>query len=424
MNVLLLGNGGRECAFAWKIAQSNKLSKLWIAPGNAGTMQYGENVNLNLLDFAAIADFILKNKIKMLIVGPEEPLVRGIRNYLEEINELSDLIIVGSDAKGAMLEGSKAFSKKLMKKYNIPTAQYKGFTKDTINEAKQFINQLNPPYVIKADGLAAGKGVIISNSKDVAYAELEDMLINKRFGDASKNIIIEEYLSGIEVSVFVLTDGDSYIILPEAKDYKRIGEGDTGLNTGGMGAVSPVHFANKEFMAKVDEKIIKPTIFGLKQEGINYCGFIFIGLMNCNGEPYVIEYNCRMGDPETEVVIPRIKNDILDIFEKLGNNELDKITLEFDERVCATVVAVSGGYPSEYEKNKEIKGLDTTNSSLIFHAGTKLNNGNVVTDGGRVLAITSLGKSIIDATNESYKTLQNISYDGIYYRKDIGKDLL
>ncbi len=424
MNVLLLGNGGRECAFAWKISQSKLLTKLWIAPGNAGTLKYGENINISPLDFEALANFILKEQIVMLIVGPEEPLVKGIRNYFESKNEFSNLIIIGPDEKGAMLEGSKAFSKNFMKKYDIPTAQYKNFSKHEINQAKSFIDSLASPYVIKADGLAAGKGVVISNNKEDAYFALDEMLLDNKFGAASNNVVIEEFLHGIEVSVFVLTDGNSYIILPEAKDYKRIGDGDTGLNTGGMGAVSPVPFVNKEFIDKVEKQIIKPTIIGLKNEGIIYKGFIFIGLMNCNGEPYVIEYNCRMGDPETEVVIPRLKNDILEIFRTVGENKLNDIVIDVDKRFCATVVTVSGGYPGDYEKNKEILGLDKETESMIFHSGTTLVENKVVTNGGRVLAVTSFGETIENATNQSYKAIQNICYDNIYFRNDIGKDLL
>lgn len=424
MNILLLGSGGREHALAWKISQSKKLSKLFIAPGNAGTKNCGTNVNISATDFDSIKKFTLENNISMVVVGPEDPLVKGIHDYFLADEKLKNIPVIGPKKDGAQLEGSKDFSKEFMFKYNIPTAKYKTFTALTLNDGLKFLETLNPPYVLKADGLAAGKGVVIPEKLDEAKQELSEMLANAKFGTASAKVVIEEFLNGIELSVFVLTDGSSYKILPAAKDYKRIGEGDTGLNTGGMGAVSPVPFANEAFLKKVEEQIVIPTINGLKKEGIVYKGFIFIGLMNCNGNPYVIEYNCRMGDPETEVVIPRIKSDLLDLFEGVANENLSEKKFEADNRTATTVMLVSGGYPGDYEKGKIISGLETIKDSLVFHAGTKDDGSNIVTSGGRVIAITSFGNNINQALEMSYANAKKIKFDKMYYRKDIGKDLM
>ncbi|MCC8087802.1 MAG: phosphoribosylamine--glycine ligase [Rikenellaceae bacterium] len=423
VNVLLLGSGGRENAFAWKIAQSERLAKLFIAPGNAGTKSCGTNVEMNPTDFAILKQFVISNNINLVVVGPEDPLVKGIYDYFMDDNDIMNIPVIGPSALGAKLEGSKDFAKNFMIKHGIPTAQYKTFTKDNIEEGYTFIDSLSAPYVLKADGLAAGKGVVILDSAQEAKQELSDMLSGK-FGAASSKVVIEEYLSGIEVSVFVATDGKSYKILPEAKDYKRIGEGDTGLNTGGMGAVSPVPFCDEEFMEKVRKSIVEPTIEGLKTDEITYKGFIFIGLMNCDGEPKVIEYNVRMGDPETEVVIPRIKSDIIDLFEGIAFGSLKSRELEISEETAATVVCVSEGYPGDYRKGFAIEGLDQETDSIIFHAGTTTEGKNVITSGGRVLAVTSFGKSVGEAVNKSFKTIDNIDYKGKYYRKDIGKDLI
>lgn len=424
MRLLILGSGGREHAIAWKSAQSSHLSKLFIAPGNAGTSSIGENVNLDYNDFKAVADFALEQQIDVIVVGPEEPLVNGIADYFEGREDLSRITLIGPNKIAAQLEGSKDFSKALMQKYNIPTAKYATFTKDNINDGYGYLELLKPPYVLKADGIAAGKGVLILKKLDEAKKELKNMLEGK-FGAASEKVVIEEFLKGIELSVFVITDGVNYKILPEAKDYKRIGANDTGLNTGGMGAVSPVPFANREFMDKVENQVIIPTIKGLRKEGIDYKGFIFFGLISVKGDPYVIEYNCRMGDPETEVVMPRIKSDLLELFDGIATDTLSERDIEIDPRSAATVMMVSGGYPEAYEKGKTILGLKDFEKSTVFHAGTKANeDGAVTTNGGRVLAVTSYGKDIDRALEKSYKTIDEITFDGAYFRKDIGFDLI
>ena len=424
MNVLILGSGGREHAFAWKIAQSKKLENLFIAPGNAGTVQCGTNVSIGVNDFEAIKNLVWEKGIDLVLVGPEDPLVNGIHDYFLADEVLKDIPVIGPKKDGAQLEGSKDFSKQFMIKHGVPTARYKSFTNKNLEEGKQFLETLEPPFVLKASGLAAGKGVLIIDDIKEAKQELENMLLNSKFGEASETVVIEEFLKGIELSVFVLTDGKSYKILPAAKDYKRIGEGDTGLNTGGMGAVSPVPFADEAFIKKVEEKIVIPTINGLLKENIDYRGFIFIGLMNCDGEPSVIEYNCRMGDPETEVVIPRINSDLLDLLEGVATQTLDKKVFEVTAQIATTVVMVSGGYPEEYEKGKVVSGLEHHENSHIFHSGTKQEGEKVLTSGGRVFAVTSFGNTISEAVNKSFKTAEVISYDKKYYRKDIGKDLI
>ncbi len=423
VNVLLLGSGGREHAFAWKISQSPKLQKLFIAPGNAGTASVGINVDIQPSNFGSIKQFVLLNNINLVVVGPEGPLVNGIYDYFQDDNDIHHVPIIGPSRLGAKLEGSKEFAKDFMIRHNIPTAAYKSFTKNNIEEGYAFLDELSAPYVLKADGLAAGKGVVILDNVSEAKAELTSM-INGKFGGASNTVVIEQFLNGIECSVFVATDGVNYKILPEAKDYKRIGVGDKGLNTGGMGAVSPVPFADKEFMEKVRTRIVEPTINGFVQEKIAYKGFVFIGLMCDAGEPYVIEYNVRMGDPETEVVIPRIESDIIDLFEAITFNTLDKYELTITEKVATTVVCVAGGYPEEYRKDDVITGLDTPCNSIIFHAGTAQKGGHTLTNGGRVLAVTSFGDTIQEAINESFKTIGNIEYEGKYFREDIGADLM
>ena len=423
MNILILGAGGREHAFACKILESQHCSKLFVAPGNAGTASIAQNIDLNITDFAAVKKLVLKEDIKMLIVGPEDPLVEGIWDFFKEDEELKEILLIGPSKRGALLEGSKQRAKEFMFSHKIPTAAYQSFSAESLEAGKRFLEDLNPPYVLKADGLAAGKGVLISNDLIEAKAELEAILINDKFGTAGTKVVIEEFLDGIELSVFVLTDGKNYKVLPTAKDYKRIGEGDTGLNTGGMGAISPVPFAGKEFMQKVEERIIKPTIKGLQEEEINYCGFVFIGLMKVGDDPYVIEYNVRMGDPETEVVLPRLKTDLVELFQKAAMRKLDEAKLEIDERTAATVMLVSGGYPESYEKGMEITGLEKVEGSLVFHAGTSLNGDKVLTNGGRVIAITSFGEDYVEAIKKSYQNVEKLHFDKMYYRKDLGFDL-
>ncbi|MBC8266623.1 MAG: phosphoribosylamine--glycine ligase [Flavobacteriales bacterium] len=423
MNVLILGSGGREHAFAWKIAESSLCKKLLIAPGNAGTSQVGINVDINVTDFESIKKLALKEEIDMLIVGPEDPLVKGIFDFFQKDEKLKEITVIGPSKQGAKLEGSKEFAKEFMQKYDIPTAKYQAFTKNTLKEGYAFLESLEAPYVLKADGLAAGKGVLILENLEEAKKELKAMVADGKFGKASATVVVEEFLSGIELSVFVLTDGNSYKILPSAKDYKRIGEGDKGLNTGGMGAISPVPFADRFFIEKVESEIIKPTILGLKEEGIVYHGFLFIGLIVKGNDAKVIEYNVRMGDPETEVVIPRIKSDLLHLFKGIGDGTFSEKDLHIDEDTAATLMLVSGGYPEKYEKGKAISGLDDVEGSIVFHAGTKTKGKNILTNGGRVLAVTSFGKDIEDALAKSFVNAEKINFEKKYYRKDIGFDL-
>ena len=417
MKVLLLGSGGREHALAWKIAQSSQLDQLF-------TQNHGTNVALNPTDFDAVKKFVLENLITMVVVGPEGPLVNGIYDFFVNDPELNSIPVIGPSKEGAKLEGSKDFAKQFMQRHKIPTAKYATFTKDTLEEGYKFLESMKPPFVLKADGLAAGKGVLILDNLEEAKAELKSMLADAKFGDASSRVVIEQFLKGIELSVFVITDGEYYKILPEAKDYKRIGEGDAGLNTGGMGAVSPVSFADKTFMDKVENQIIIPTVKGLKAENIVYKGFIFFGLIAVKGEPYVIEYNCRMGDPETEVVMPRIKSDLLELFEGVATNTLSERDIQFDLRSATTVMMVSGGYPEDYQKGYKIEGLDAVTDSLVFHAGTEMDGTDVVSAGGRVLAVTSYGRSIEQALDKSYRSIEDIQFKDAYFRSDIGFDLI
>lgn len=423
MNILILGSGGREHTFAYKISQSERCGKLFVAPGNAGTASLATNVAIKVTDFEAVKQCVVENKIEMVIVGPEDPLVQGIADFFAETSVLENVMLIGPSKRGALLEGSKQRAKEFMMHHNIPTAAYQTFTVESLEAGKLFLEELDAPYVLKADGLAAGKGVLILNDLNEAKTELENMLTHSKFGEASAKVVIEEFLDGIELSVFVLTDGKNYKILPTAKDYKRIGEGDTGLNTGGMGAISPVPFADEVLMKKIEERIVKPTINGLAEENINYKGFVFIGIIKVNNEPYVIEYNVRMGDPETEVVLPRIKSDLVDLLEATYHQKLKDIDIEIDERAATTVVLVSGGYPEDYEKGKEILGLDKVKDSIVFHAGTKSENDKILTNGGRVLAVTSLDKDYRMALKKSYQNIEKLSFDRMNYRSDIGFDL-
>lgn len=424
MNILIVGNGGREHAFAWKIRQSPACDNLYVAPGNAGSGQIAQNVSIAVDDFAALGTFCVENKVDMVVVGPELPLVKGIRDYFAADPKLSSILFVGPGKTGAQLEGSKDFSKQFMLRHGVPTALAKSFDVTELSAAKTYVADMRPPIVLKADGLAAGKGVVICQSVQEAQQELEDMLVSKKFGEASAKVLVEEFLSGIELSVFILTDGKDYVILPEAKDYKRIGNGDTGPNTGGMGAVSPVIFAGPEFMRKVDEQVVKPTIAGLKKENIDYCGFIFVGLMNVGGDPYVIEYNARMGDPETQAVLPRIKTDFVELLESAARGTLANKKIEIDTDYSVTLAMVSGGYPGDYVKGKVIKGLDEQKDALVFHAGTKRDNDTVVTDGGRVLAVTGKGVTLEEARKKAYDGAAFVSWENLFYRSDIGQDLL
>ena len=423
MNILVIGAGGREHTFCWKLAQSPMCKHLFAAPGNAGTATCATNLPVAVNDFSGIKKAVLKEKIQMVVVGPEEPLVLGIHDFFLNDSELKEVAVIGAEKAAATLEGSKAFAKEFMIRHNIPTAAYAKFSAENMSEAHSFLDTLQPPYVLKADGLAAGKGVLIIDSLDEAKKELDAMLIERKFGNASETVVIEEFLSGIECSCFVLTDGKSYLTLPMAKDYKRIGEGDTGLNTGGMGAISPVPFADGSFQKKIEERIIKPTIEGLQKDKLPYKGFIFIGLIKVGDDPKVIEYNVRMGDPETEVVLPRIKNDLVHLFKSVAEGTLEEVTLEVDSKSAVTVVAVSEGYPEAYEKSKEIYGLDQEVGSTVFHSGTVLDGEKKRTNGGRVLAVTSFGDNYQEALKSSYKTLEGITFTGIHYRKDIGFDL-
>ncbi|OAD46823.1 phosphoribosylamine--glycine ligase [Polaribacter atrinae] len=424
MNVLILGSGGREHAFAIKLLESKKINQLFVAPGNAGTDKIAKNININPTDFKAIKEIVLEKEIKMVVVGPEAPLVEGVHDFFLADDELKNIPVIGPKKDGALLEGSKDFSKQFMQKHGVPTARYASFTKENLQDGFAFLETLAPPFVLKADGLAAGKGVLILNSLEEAKSELEEMVSNLKFGEASATVVIEEFLKGIELSVFVLTDGKNYKMLPSAKDYKRIGEGDAGLNTGGMGAISPVPFADEAFLNKVEELVVKPTIAGLQKDGIDYRGFIFIGLMNDNGNPFVVEYNVRMGDPETEVVLPRINSDLFELFEGVAHQNLNEKSFSVTDKTATTVMLVSGGYPEAYEKNKEITGFESVDESIVFHAGTTLKDGKVVTSGGRVMAVTSFGDTIEEALEKSYRSIDKIHFDKINYRKDIGFDLV
>ena len=423
MTILLLGSGGREHALAWKMLQSPLCDKLFVAPGNAGTAGIAHNVNISPTDFDAIKQHVLANGVNMVVVGPEDPLVKGVYDFFKNDPELKDIPVIGPSQHGAQLEGSKEFAKKFLIKNNIPTAAYDSFTKETVEDGCKFLETLKAPYVLKADGLAAGKGVLILNSLQEAQDELKNMLVDEKFGAASAKVVIEEFLDGIELSCFVLTDGKSYKILPTAKDYKRIGNGDAGLNTGGMGAVSPVPFADAEFMEKIETRVVKPTIQGLQNDNIEYKGFVFIGLIKVGNDPFVIEYNVRMGDPETEVVIPRLESDLVELFIAVGNEKLDEAELVIDSRSAATVMIVSGGYPEDYEKGKVITGLDKVEGSIAFHAGTTLKDGQAVTAGGRVIAVTSYGDDFKEAIKKSYQNIDKLNFDKMYFRTDIGFDL-
>jgi len=423
MNILILGSGGREHTFAYKIAKSERCSRLFVAPGNAGTDSIATNVPIAVTDFESIKKLVLKEEITMVVVGPEDPLVRGISDFFAQDSELANVVVIGPSKEGARLEGSKEYAKEFLFRHDIPTAAYQSFTAATVDEGKKFLETLTPPYVLKADGLAAGKGVLILKDLEEAKSELDNMLTNQKFGEASQTVVIEEFLDGIELSVFVLTDGKNYVTLPTAKDYKRIGEGDTGLNTGGMGAISPVPFADKVFMGKIEEQIIKPTVEGLSKESIDYKGFIFIGLIKVGDDPKVIEYNVRMGDPETEVVLPRLQTDLVELLTHVGAGSLDQIDLQIDDRSATTVMTVSGGYPEAYEKGKEITGIENIDDSIVFHAGTKIENGKVVTNGGRVIAITSFDDDFKEALKKSYQSIEKLHFDKMYYRKDLGFDL-
>lgn len=423
MNILILGSGGREHTFAHQISQSSHCEKLFVAPGNAGTAKIATNVSLKITDFEAIKELVIKEQIEMMVVGPEDPLVEGIVDFFSRDEQLKQVAVIGPSKRGALLEGSKQRAKEFMGLYNIPTAAYESFKAESLAAGKEFLTTLKPPYVLKADGLAAGKGVLILNSLEEAQNELENMLTQNKFGSAGNTVVIEEFLDGIELSVFVLTDGKNYKILPTAKDYKRIGEGDVGLNTGGMGAISPVPFADASFMKKVEERIVKPTIGGIEAEKIDYKGFVFIGLIKVGEEPYVIEYNVRMGDPETEVVLPRIETDLVEVFQKTASGKLDEVELQFKKESAATLMLVSGGYPEAYEKGKEITGLEKVEDSIVFHAGTKEEQGKILTNGGRVLAITSFGSDFKEAIKKSYQNAEKLHFDKMYFRKDIGFDL-
>ncbi len=423
MNILILGSGGREHTFAWKLSQSNLCEQLFVAPGNSGTSRIATNIDISVTDFKAIKEVVVSKNIDMVVVGPEDPLVLGIHDFFLNDDDLKHVSVIGPEANAAQLEGSKEFAKEFLIRHNIPTAAYKSFTKENVNQGYAFLETLKPPYVLKADGLAAGKGVVILNDLTEAKAELKRMLVDAKFGKASTKVVIEEFLDGIELSCFVLTDGKDYKILPTAKDYKRIGEGDTGLNTGGMGAISPVPFVDDILMNKIEERIVKPTVIGLQKDNLPYKGFIFIGLIKVDDEPFVIEYNVRMGDPETEVVLPLLKNDLVEIFDAIAKGTLKDITIDIDKRSATTVMLVSGGYPEDYAKGKEITGIDNVSDSLVFHAGAKNEKGKTVTSGGRVMAITSFGKDYKEALKKSYQNIEKLHFDKMYYRKDLGFDL-
>ncbi|MGC6430410.1 MAG: phosphoribosylamine--glycine ligase [Jejuia sp.] len=423
MNILILGSGGREHTFAWKIAQSDKCKNLYVAPGNSGTAEVATNINIGVTDFEAIKELVLDENIDMVVVGPEDPLVKGVHDYFLNDDAIKHVSVIGPQKVAAELEGSKEFAKEFLYRHNIPTAAYDSFTKETVEKGYAFLETLRPPYVLKADGLAAGKGVVILDNLEDAKVELKSMLVDAKFGAASTKVVIEEFLDGIELSCFVLTDGENYKILPTAKDYKRIGEGDTGLNTGGMGAVSPVPFATEDFLSKIEDRIVKPTVEGLKKDKLPYVGFIFIGLIKVGDDPKVIEYNVRMGDPETEVVFPRLKNDLVEILQAMSTGTLNKIEIEIDERAATTIMLVSGGYPDAYEKGKEISGVETIKDSIVFHAGAQLKNDKIVTSGGRVMAVTSYGDTYQEAIKKSYQSIENLHFDKMNYRKDIGFDL-